>query len=269
MTLIEALRYGVPTQVPDLPKLSIIAPAEGPTTQAFGVISVTGIRHNGLDYSIPAGTPVRAILDGEVVMTRTVSWPHYGPIPPDYHGVDTGGGGYGNYVVLAHNAYQDDEGTWWAIRSMYAHFESLLVFSGERVVQGQIIGYSDSTGISTGDHLHWEVRRGDDYTRIDPARLINREVDDVTPEQQAILDKAGAFFAAFPDVTPAELAAQVVTLSPEQKGALLGELASADDPAGTSEFLVIRLNRQNTRIVDLRKDFEDVKARVRKLEGGA
>ena len=56
--------------------------------------------------------------------------------------------GYGNFIKLQHAGN---------IASGYGHMSSFAVRAGERVRQGQVIGYVGSTGLSTGPHLHWEV----------------------------------------------------------------------------------------------------------------
>jgi murein DD-endopeptidase MepM/ murein hydrolase activator NlpD len=58
-------------------------------------------------------------------------------------------GGYGNYVVVDH-----PNGT----QTLYAHLYKNIVWQGQKVVQGQVIGYLGTTGRSTGCHLHFEVR---------------------------------------------------------------------------------------------------------------
>ena len=85
-----------------------------------------------MDLAAPTGTPILASAIGEVIISRT-GW----------------NGGYGNYVVIAHS-----NGT----QTVYAHNSSNIVYAGQTVVQGQVIGYVGSTGRSTGAHLHFEVR---------------------------------------------------------------------------------------------------------------
>jgi murein DD-endopeptidase MepM/ murein hydrolase activator NlpD len=58
-------------------------------------------------------------------------------------------GGYGQYVVVSH-----PNGT----QTLYAHLSNVIVSQGTSVSQGQVIGYSGSSGRSTGAHLHFEVR---------------------------------------------------------------------------------------------------------------
>ena len=83
--------------------------------------------HYGIDLANMTGTPVRATLDGKVLMCG-------------YSSV------YGNYIILRHQGnYQ----------SLYAHLEKFRVKEGETVVQNQIIGDMGNTGRSTGSHLHF------------------------------------------------------------------------------------------------------------------
>jgi lipoprotein NlpD len=89
--------------------------------------------HEGIDLPAPAGTPVLAAADGEVV----------------YAG--DGIRGYGNLVVLQH---QDD------LLTVYAHSSELFVTQGQTVRAGERIAAVGQTGRATGPHLHFEVRQG-------------------------------------------------------------------------------------------------------------
>ncbi|HET6762857.1 MAG TPA: M23 family metallopeptidase, partial [Longimicrobiaceae bacterium] len=97
--------------------------------------------HLGLDLAAPMGTPVRATADGSVS--------YAGPR-----------GGYGNMVEVEHpNGFA----------TRYGHLSRLAdaLFPGSAVRQGQVIGYVGMTGLATGPHLHYEVRRKG--VPIDPA----------------------------------------------------------------------------------------------------
>jgi murein DD-endopeptidase MepM/ murein hydrolase activator NlpD len=87
--------------------------------------------HNGIDFTAPTGTPIRASLDGTVLIA--------GPQ-----------GGYGNTVVIDHGN---------GVGTLYAHMSAITVAEGDVVRTGDVIGAVGSTGQSTGPHLHWEVRR--------------------------------------------------------------------------------------------------------------
>lgn len=169
----QAIITGTIQQIPTLRRLVLDDPALGHITQAFGVRSVTGILHRGIDLAIPGGTPVATAAPGTVLSTRTGSWPWYGPLPKDYRGVDTAYGGYGNHVVVDHGGFDDAAGARWLITSMYAHLSRVLVAPGTRLTAGAIAGQSGSTGISTGDHLHWEIRRNADP--FDPTEYLHLE----------------------------------------------------------------------------------------------
>ncbi len=90
--------------------------------------------HAGVDLAAPGGTPIYAAAAGTVVRT---GW--YG--------------GYGNYTCLSHGLYQGS-----GLSTCYGHQSRILVRPGQRVAQGTEIGLVGTTGASTGNHLHFEVR---------------------------------------------------------------------------------------------------------------
>ncbi len=120
------------------------------TTSGFGwrlhPILGSMILHAGRDLAAPEGTPVVAALDGTVMSAGFA-------------------GGYGLAVELEHRRPLR--------RSLYGHLSELFVQPGEKVHQGDVIGRVGSTGLSTGPHLHFEVRRpeGDGWVAIDPGSL--------------------------------------------------------------------------------------------------
>lgn len=88
--------------------------------------------HEGVDYGAPTGTPVWSVGDGQV---RLAGW----------HG------GCGKTVVVRHrNGYE----------SMYCHLSGIAVSAGKPVSQKQVVGWVGATGLATGPHLHYAVRRG-------------------------------------------------------------------------------------------------------------
>lgn len=101
--------------------------------------------HLGVDYGAPTGTPVKAVGDGVVVKR---GW----------------AGGYGNQIILKHTA---------GLESMYAHLSGYArgLSQGQRVRQGQVIGFVGSTGLSTGPHLDFRLRQNGNF--INPAKAIN------------------------------------------------------------------------------------------------
>lgn len=92
----------------------------------------TGHFHAGIDMATSLGTPIYAAASGvaRVADDRT---------------------GYGLYVVIDHGG---------GVATLYGHMDSAAVRGGEPVAAGQQIGRVGSSGLSTGPHLHFEVRRG-------------------------------------------------------------------------------------------------------------
>jgi len=88
-------------------------------------------RHSGVDMPAPRGSPVLAAAPGAVRRAASA-------------------GGYGQMVEIDHG---------YGLRTRYAHLSRMLVSPGERVETGQVIALVGSTGRSTGNHLHFEVRQ--------------------------------------------------------------------------------------------------------------
>lgn len=111
---------------------TLIWPVNAPLGLGFGVAGpmwASGY-HTGQDFECPTGTPVKAAAAGVV---NLAGW----------------NGPYGICVIINHGN---------GVQTLYAHNERTTVHVGQRVNQGQIISYSDSTGNVTGPHLHFEVR---------------------------------------------------------------------------------------------------------------
>lgn len=100
-------------------------------TSGFGwrLHPVTKVKkmHNGVDLKAAEGTPVYAVDDGVVYVSKYTNT------------------GSGEYVTLKHSGYY----------SYYCHLARRVVRSSEKVKAGDLIGYSGNTGISTGPHLHF------------------------------------------------------------------------------------------------------------------
>lgn len=109
--------------------INFITPTNGTITSRFGVRSRDN--HKGIDIGAPKGTPIKAAASGTVMYSGNKN------------------DGYGNYIILSHEN---------GVQTYYAHCSELLVAKGENVDQGQVIAKVGSTGISTGNHLHFEVR---------------------------------------------------------------------------------------------------------------
>ena len=130
-------------------------------TQAFGCTTFAlepaapfcpgGHFHSGVDMAAPAGTPVQAAAGG----IATVAW------NPN---------GYGLSVVVQHGG---------GVSTLYGHLEATALVSGDAVSAGDEIGRVGSTGLSTGPHLHFEVRR--DGRPVDPLPLLPARSRGVPP----------------------------------------------------------------------------------------
>lgn len=163
-------RYGKPASIPETPEPETPPPSGGgfrlhwPTdyhviTQAFGanpeIYSKWGLPgHEGVDIRAPMNTNVYSGADGDVfyIMQEANTHP------------------YGRHIRIAHaNGY----------RSVYAHLASVLVKQGDAVKAGQLIGKADSTGNSTGSHLHLTLKK-DGATARKETQFVG-DVIDPTP----------------------------------------------------------------------------------------
>lgn len=118
---------------------SLFGPRLHPVTHKPG-------NHSGIDIPAPAGTKIYAAKSGVVIHAAKgtgSSW------------------SYGNYVIVSHS-----DGT----STLYAHMSRIGCKQGQTVKQGDVIGYVGTTGRSTGNHLHFEVRVGS--TRKDPVNYF-------------------------------------------------------------------------------------------------
>jgi murein DD-endopeptidase MepM/ murein hydrolase activator NlpD len=129
--------------------------------------------HTGVDYRAPQGTNVVAAQAGRVLeVSQRVSW----------------GDSYGTAVIILHRDMT---------RAIYAHLSKTIVRKGESVAMGDRIGKVGSTGNSTGAHLHFEVRKGNNATGegykygddVDPAPyLSDQEVFIPIPNFEKVAD---------------------------------------------------------------------------------
>lgn len=123
-----------------------VMPTSGRVTSPFGPRN-TGIPgaskfHKGVDIANSSGTPVVATKPGKVTVASSV-------------------GGYGNVIYLTHSG---------GYSSRYGHLSGFNVQVGQDVAAGQVIGAMGNTGVSSGPHLHFEIRLNDEAR--DPANFI-------------------------------------------------------------------------------------------------
>jgi murein DD-endopeptidase MepM/ murein hydrolase activator NlpD len=132
----------------------LMMPANGPVTSYFGyryhpILHFTRF-HAGLDIGAGWGSPIVAAADGQVI---GAGW----------------SGGYGREVQIAHGG---------GIVSLYGHMSEIVAQPGSFVRAGQVIGYVGSSGLSTGPHLHFEVRQGGQPVNPLGVRLVSTPVVD-------------------------------------------------------------------------------------------
>lgn len=123
------------SRVSSLPGGSSVAVSAGyyarPISGGYRSQGVHG--HNGIDLAAPVGTPIRASAGGTVITSKSSGW----------------NGGYGNFVIISH-----PNGT----QTLYSHMSKVYVSVGDQVARGDNIGTIGMTGITTGPHIHFEVR---------------------------------------------------------------------------------------------------------------
>ena len=109
-------------------------PVNAPMTSGFGVRMHPILKykrmHTGIDLGASYGTTIMASAAGTVMSAQTMR-------------------GYGNCVIIDHGG---------GISTLYGHCSAILVSAGQKVTQGQAVGKVGSTGLSTGPHLHFEIR---------------------------------------------------------------------------------------------------------------
>ncbi|MBI9103340.1 MAG: M23 family metallopeptidase [Spirochaetales bacterium] len=116
---------------------ALFGPAENPFTHEWYL-------HKGLDIGYGYGKPILAAANGKVIEQK------YDPT------------GFGNYILIRHK---------YGFQTKYAHLQRVDVKEGDVVTQGQVLGLMGSSGLSTGPHLHFEVRIGTQV--VDPERFLD------------------------------------------------------------------------------------------------
>lgn len=120
-----------------------VKPVSGTITSRFGVNeSIRDHTHKGIDIGAPNGTPIKAAADGKITYSGQM-------------------GGYGNLIIITHAN---------GIQTYYGHCSKLYKSVGEKVNAGDVIAAVGSTGYSTGNHLHFEIRKNG--TQINPQNYL-------------------------------------------------------------------------------------------------
>jgi murein DD-endopeptidase MepM/ murein hydrolase activator NlpD len=132
-------------------KGGFIRPVNAPNGSPFGMrfhpILHYWRMHWGTDFGAACGAPIRAMANGKVV---SAGWTTYG---------------FGNYTIISYGRMFGAH-----LASGYAHQSKVLVHAGQKVKQGQIVGYVGTTGLSTECHLHLQIYRNG--VRVNPMRYL-------------------------------------------------------------------------------------------------
>lgn len=135
--------------------------------------------HPGVDWPVPTGTPVNAIMGGEVVFAGFDASPLMVENPPFSDNAPAAWAGrtvsqWGGLVVVQNGDFQ----IW------YAHMEQINVSVGQVVNSGDVVGLADSLGNSTGPHVHLGVKMksGNSYVWVDPMNLQIYGFSGITPD---------------------------------------------------------------------------------------
>jgi murein DD-endopeptidase MepM/ murein hydrolase activator NlpD len=122
-----------------------IKPLEGPVTSRFGLRNPTTATvpkyHTGIDIGVPEGTVIVSAMEGTVELVSSI-------------------GDYGKHIKITNGE----------VMTLYAHCKTIYVKEGDKISQGQQIAETGSTGNVTGPHLHFEIRRNNEY--VDPDLIL-------------------------------------------------------------------------------------------------
>jgi Meckel syndrome type 1 protein len=180
--------------------LRLSAPVKGMVTSGFG--PRWGRNHDGLDIAAATGTPIRAAECGIV----------------SFAGVQSG---YGNMVCVKHSS---------RFETCYAHMTKYAVAQGQRVHQGQVIGYVGCTGNCTGPHLHFETRV--DGSARDPRPYLGGGSVPGAPTVKAAA-KPKLTASIRKDVARARVTAQA-TIGAQPRATVAAPVATTGAPAPTA-----------------------------------
>lgn len=195
-----------------------------PITSLFGwrqhPVLGYGRFHTGIDVGADTGTPVVASYSGQVSIADWL-------------------GGYGLAVVLDHGGKSQE--------TLYGHLSELFVKSGEQVKQGEVIGRVGSTGMSTGPHLHFELRRLTDqgWVAINPQNQIEFALAGLLKVLKVAEVPSASFIATLPDkIKDAETGVPQLPPLPPGMDIMVPQLEPPTTNFGFKEDLELRAKQQ-------------------------
>jgi len=148
--------------------LSFSRISSGFTMRRFHPITKTWKSHPAIDYAAPSGTPIKSVGDGIITKKGYTR-------------------GNGNYIKIRHNS---------SYETLYLHMKGFArgIAQGKRVAQGQTIGYVGSTGLATGPHLCFRMRKNG--APVNPQRVKAPSVKPVSAENLADFKAKASILAA-------------------------------------------------------------------------
>lgn len=138
-----------------------VRPVDGPITSPYGPRD--GGFHDGTDFGVPVGTPIRAMTSGTIL---------------DAGDSGEGGGGYGNWIRQSADSGEEIQ---------YGHISEWYVSSGQYVNAGEIIGATGNAGSSTGPHLHLRISTGDPMAYLGDVVYVD------VPSASVAIDSNGTY----------------------------------------------------------------------------
>jgi murein DD-endopeptidase MepM/ murein hydrolase activator NlpD len=148
--------------------LSFSRISSGFTMRRFHPITKTWKSHPAIDYAAPSGTPIKSVGDGIIIKKGYTR-------------------GNGNYIKIRHNS---------SYETLYLHMKGFArgIAQGKRVAQGQTIGYVGSTGLATGPHLCFRMRKNG--APVNPQRVKAPSVKPISAENLADFKAKASILAA-------------------------------------------------------------------------
>lgn len=221
----------------------MIPPVNAPITQSFGestdFYAQFGLQgHHGIDFGVPVGTVICAPEDARVYRSDDGVYDQY-----------TGNFCAGETVVLK------GQNEHWLL-----HLSKRIILVGQHVEQGQVIGYSGNTGVSSGPHCHWGVRplnpninngfRGfvDPLSLLEEDNMSQQQVDSLQNQINALNARCDELFQALDTANKGrdELAALVQTL--------IARLDKIDKPGGVDDQAFAQIDDANKRLDKVKAD---------------
>ena len=181
--------------------MDFIKPSLGSYTQNF----TPNKEHFGVDIALPGNVAIKAAADG--VVSRS------------YYSTS-----YGEVIFIVHNLYGQ------TFESVYAHMRSgsRKFKEGDKVKQGEVLGYMGSTGNSSGQHLHFEIHKGrwniDKTKAVDPREYIDKMLPTAPKKKFVVLPSDATSWRVYPLSKSPTVGNESGFLNPKKFGGLTYEI---------------------------------------------